>query len=153
MYRPPATCRRNRKPPSCCRRKKRHKCRSQSVGSFRSVRARRCVVALRINACPHGRRPPRPSSPPLRKGGNKRCSLPCEAGEGGGGGGGGQAFNSFFNSFKNRQLVPCAISLFGGILIMPTSCKRSAKKRSVSSGFQSRQLLYGRLFITSSPMS
>lgn len=36
------------------------------------------------------------------------------------------AFNSFFSSFRNRQSVPRAMSSFGGVLIMPTSCRRKA---------------------------
>src|SRR4029078_11358301 len=61
------------------------------------------------------------------------------------------AFISFFNSVKNRQSVPCAMSFCGVDLIIPTSCRRNAWKRIVSSGFASRQRLYGRLFTTSAP--
>ena len=53
------------------------------------------------------------------------------------------AFSSFFSSFRNRQSVPWAMSCCGVDLIIPTSCRRRAWKRSVSSGFASRQRLYG----------
>ncbi len=35
------------------------------------------------------------------------------------------ALSSFFSSFRNRQSVPCAMSVFGSDLIIPTSCSRS----------------------------
>ena len=38
----------------------------------------------------------------------------------------GYAFNSFFNSFQNRQSVPCAMIFLEVDLIIPSSCKRSA---------------------------
>ena len=38
----------------------------------------------------------------------------------------GHAFNSVLNSFKNRQSVPSVMSFCGVVLIMPTSCRRSA---------------------------
>jgi hypothetical protein len=49
-----------------------------------------------------------------------------------------------FSSFRKRQSVPSAMILLGLDSIMPTSCRRSAKKRSESSASNSRQLAYGR---------
>ena len=48
-------------------------------------------------------------------------------------------FNCFFNSFKNRQSVPYAMSFCGLDWIIPTSCRGRAWKRTVSSGSDWRQ--------------
>ena len=37
-----------------------------------------------------------------------------------------QALSSFFSSFRKRQSVPCAMSVLGLVLIIPTSCRRRA---------------------------
>ena len=52
------------------------------------------------------------------------------------------AFNSFFSSFKNRQSVPWTMSLCGCDLTIPTSCRRKAKNRTLSSGLYSRHFRY-----------
>src|SRR5262249_15799202 len=52
-------------------------------------------------------------------------------------------FNSFFSSLKKRQSVPWAMSFCGVDLMSPTSCRRRAKKRTVSSASYSRHWLYG----------
>ena len=44
------------------------------------------------------------------------------------------AFSSLFNSFRNRQSVPCAISFWGPVLINPLSWSRTPKNRRESSG-------------------
>ena len=49
------------------------------------------------------------------------------------------AFSSHLSSSRNRQSVPWEMSVAGLILIIPTSWKRRAWKRSVSSGLAVRQ--------------
>ena len=63
------------------------------------------------------------------------------------------AFSSFFSSFKNRQSVPCAISLFGSLLIIPLSWSRTPKNRRLSSTLYVRQRLYERDLTTSKATS
>ena len=56
----------------------------------------------------------------------------------------GYAFSSFLSSLRKRQSVPRAISLLGFVLIIPTSCSRSAWKRRVSSGSSGNPASAGR---------
>src|SRR5215467_7177142 len=53
------------------------------------------------------------------------------------------AFSSFLSSSRKRQSVPWAMIFCGLDLIIPASCKRSARKRTVSSGSSSRHLPNG----------
>jgi len=65
---------------------------------------------------------------------------------------GAHVFCSRLGSLRKRQSVCSAISVCGLDRIKPTSCSRSAWKRSVSSGSASRQKLYDRRCITLSPI-
>src|SRR5215467_115740 len=53
------------------------------------------------------------------------------------------AFSSFLSSLRKRQSVPWAMIFCGLDLIIPASCRRSARKRTVSSGSSSRHLPNG----------
>jgi len=59
---------------------------------------------------------------------------------------GAHAFSSRLSSFRKRQSVPSAMIFCGLDLIKPTSCRRSAQNRIVSSGSYSRHLSYGLSF-------